>query len=81
MNKTGTNKVDDYDVHIRSGFIVPMVDVTRVEENNQVEVMNTHDLQEKPIDLHIHPHCVQNQCYAQGRFLNDDGKVLNITNK
>jgi hypothetical protein len=46
-----------------------------------VNVSTTWDVQQNPVDLHIHPSVDLNEndtgtCNATGRFLNDDGEVL-----
>jgi len=64
--------VYQYDVHLREGYIVPLQNATRHKVNT------TKDLQSNPVDLHIHPTCMDNkECGANGTLLNDDGEVLN----
>lgn len=70
-------------VHLRDGGIVPMVfDV--LNQNDPSVLHNTTDqVGQNPLDLHIHPTFKEKdedahtgECKAKGRFLNDDGLVL-----
>ena len=71
--KTFQSKVGDFDLHIRDGYIVPMMDMWTDVSN--LTINNTIELQNNPIDLHINPTCNGTVCTAQGRFINDNGNV------
>lgn len=64
-------------VHLRAGGIVPLMTDLYEKDHN---VTTTHQIQQLPVDLHIHPKfdaVINNDgnCNASGRFLNDDGEV------
>lgn len=65
----------DFYLHLRSGHIVPMQDATTMKANTTV------DLQNKPVDFHIHASCDASICTASGDYINDDGLVLATKNK
>lgn len=61
-------------VHIRDGSIVPLQ--LGVIGQKQT-VRKVHEIQQKPVDLHIHAsHSDNGTCNAAGRLLVDDGEVL-----
>jgi hypothetical protein len=62
------SKADDFYLHIRGGYIVPLQNATLLNINT------TAQLQKNPVDIHINPLCTV-ECKAAGRFLNDDGKT------
>ena len=49
--RTYSSQFNDYNVHIRSGSIVPLQDAWKLN------VSSTEDLQASPVDLHINPYC------------------------
>jgi hypothetical protein len=71
------SKAYDVYVHLRQGYIVPMQDGTKLGEENKART--TKDLQNHPVDFHLHPSC-ETDCTAKGMYLNDDGVVLDIYN-
>lgn len=77
-NVTLPSRIYQFFVHIKDGSIVPLqTDLI----NDEGTATKTWDVQQNPIDLHIHPQyeLAENQtgnCNASGRFLNDDGKTL-----
>jgi len=72
VNKTFGSDVYQFDVHLREGYIVPIQNASRYNVNT------TADLQNNPVDLHIHPSCnSEHICTANGTLWNDDGEVLN----
>lgn len=77
--------LSDYQVHLRSGHIIPMQNATALKVNT------TDDLRKHRVDLHIHPENrtttpAKAMVYgASGVYVNDDGvtvaeKVLNSSN-
>ena len=62
--------------HIREGYIVPMQDATALQ------AMNTVDLQNAPVDLHIlgTSSNLPNTWTARGDYINDDGLTRDLTN-
>lgn len=76
-NVTLPSRIYQYFVHIKDGSIVPLQTDLIGESANATK---TRDVQQTPIDLHIHPQfeMVESKdgtCNATGRFLNDDGYV------
>jgi alpha-glucosidase (family GH31 glycosyl hydrolase) len=87
MNVTAGNetkelgaKAYNYHVHLREGFIIPMQNGP--VQNKYMNITNTYQQQDLPIDLHIHPSCNsdQSKCVAQGRYINDDGVSVEMEN-
>lgn len=72
------SRVYQFFAHIKDGSILPLQTGLIGHFSN---VSTTWDVQQNPIDLHIHPGVDLNEnntghCNASGRFLNDDGEVL-----
>merc|ERR1711957_845821 len=67
------SKAYDFYLHLREGYIVPMQDA------KALGIMNSADLQEHPVDFHVSPTSNVTHFIAAGRYLNDDGLVLNVT--
>jgi len=64
--------------HIKEGSIVPLqADVV----GKHSTVRKVHEIQQRPTELHIHVKITGPDCNASGRFLNDDGKILNTLGK
>jgi len=89
MNYTLSSQMYQTYVHIREGSIVPLQTALVGDDS---EIRTTAELQANPIDLHIHPTFQMSvnasedglkefggKCVAEGRFLNDDGEVFNVT--
>jgi hypothetical protein len=76
------SKAYDYHVHLREGFIIPMQNGP--VQNKHMNITNTYQQQDLPVDLHIHPSCVNgtdtSKCFATGRYINDDGVTLEMEN-
>jgi len=72
-----TKAYDAY-VHLRQKFIVPMQDGAAL--GSQENARTTKDLQNYPVDFHILPDCMTDasKCSGSGRYLNDDGEVLDL---
>ena len=49
------SKAYDFHVHLREGYIIPMQNGP--VQNQILNITNTYQQQEYPIDLHIHPTC------------------------
>jgi len=74
--KTMESKAYQAYLHQREATIVPMQDGSKLAAVE--EVRTTVDLQSHPVDLHVMPNCGA-ECQAAGRYLNDDGLVLDTT--
>lgn len=79
--KTLSSKAYDAYLHLRQGYIAPMQDGPALadEERKELKVRTTKDLQQNPVDFHLLPEC-KTDCDATGRYLNDDGEVLDLEN-
>lgn len=64
-------KAYDYYLHLREGFMVPMQDTLTMDSLN-----NSAELQNMPVDFHINPSCNTTDCSAEGRYLNDNGWIV-----
>ena len=67
------SKAYDFYLHLREGYIVPMQDA------KALKAMTSADLQDEPVDFHVSPIANGTHFSAMGRYLNDDGLVLNVT--
>lgn len=67
------SKAYDFYLHLREGYIVPMQDA------KALNAMTSADLQKQPVDFHVSPTANTTHFVAMGRYLNDDGVVLNVT--
>jgi hypothetical protein len=67
------SKAYDFYLHLREGYIVPMQDA------KALGAMKSADLQAQPVDFHVSPTSNDTHHHAMGRYLNDDGTVLNVT--
>jgi len=76
--KTMSSKAYDAHLQLREGYIMPMQDGTKLGED-ETKVRNIKGLQAHPVDMHLLPKCEAGKCTAAGRYLNDDGEVLDQT--
>jgi len=73
QNVTLETKAWNFYVHLLEGHIVPMQDAA-------LNTSTIADLQQLPVDFHVHASCDSSICSASGEYLNDDGLVLELEN-
>jgi alpha-glucosidase (family GH31 glycosyl hydrolase) len=78
-NETLSSNIFEGHAHIRNGYILPLQTQVVGKDRNVTKV---DELMKDPIELHINVDFNDEaKCVATGRFLSDDGLVLNITER
>ena len=69
------SKAYEFGLHLRDGHIIPFQDAFTLN------AMTTHDLNEQPVEMHIHAKLENTDYIANGFYLNDDGVSLVFDNQ